>query len=342
MTSELALPPGRWVVTLSGLGLLVFAVVALSGPGRIDIVDGQTRFEAGRSLVEHGDSAIRDPRIYFSRFPGRDGLDFTNYRFPQTLVAVAAIEIADATGPATEGWRHFVFSLHGAVACALIAVLFAVHFRRTGLAPRAAVGWAAAGIFCTPCWYYGTSTYDDILGSACVVAMLVAAARAGAGPGYARAAAVGLLLGLAYNCKQPLATFLLPALALADNRALGRPARLARAGLDDRRNGLGTSLPGLRLVQVPRKSASHGPIWSTTRRCSSAIRSGLAGLRGRLARRRVLLVLPPLVLCLYGLKPVWDEDRRLVRKPAVPVAAFVGFVSLITFYKGTRPGAHDI
>ena len=70
--------PGRarWALTLVGLALFVFAVVALTAPGRIDIEDGQTRFEAGRSLIEHGDTAIRDPRLVWFRF--RDGAAWTS------------------------------------------------------------------------------------------------------------------------------------------------------------------------------------------------------------------------------------------------------------------------
>src|SRR3954447_26268549 len=112
--------PGRarWALTLVGLGLFVFAVAAVTGPGRIDIEDGQTRFESGRSLVEHGDTAIRDPRLVWFRVPGRGGLDFTLYRFPPELIAAGCIWIADATGPVAEGRRHFLFSLHGAVLAA--------------------------------------------------------------------------------------------------------------------------------------------------------------------------------------------------------------------------------
>ena len=105
---------GRWALALSGLALAVFAVVALTGPGRIDIEDGQTRFESGRSLVEHGDTAIRDPRLVWFRLPGRDGLDFTLYRWPQELIAAGCISIADATGPVAEGRPHIVISQHGA------------------------------------------------------------------------------------------------------------------------------------------------------------------------------------------------------------------------------------
>ena len=44
-----------WPVALIGQFLVVFALVALSGPGRIDIIDGQTRYEVARSMVDHGD-----------------------------------------------------------------------------------------------------------------------------------------------------------------------------------------------------------------------------------------------------------------------------------------------
>ena len=39
----------RWWLALAGLFLSVFSAVSLSGPGRIDIVDGQTRVPGGRA-----------------------------------------------------------------------------------------------------------------------------------------------------------------------------------------------------------------------------------------------------------------------------------------------------
>src|SRR3954454_19871482 len=96
-----ATPAARaaWPLALAGQFLFVFSAVALSGPGRIDIVDGQTRYEVARSLVDHGDHVIRDERVWFGVFPGRGGRLYTPYRFPQTAAGVAAILAADATGP---------------------------------------------------------------------------------------------------------------------------------------------------------------------------------------------------------------------------------------------------
>src|SRR5437763_6606937 len=98
-----------WWGALAGLFLVVFAAVALSGPGRIDIVDGQTRYEVARSLVDHGDVQVRDRRVWFMVFPGRDGQPYSSYKLPQSILGVGAIWLADATGPQVEARRHFFF-----------------------------------------------------------------------------------------------------------------------------------------------------------------------------------------------------------------------------------------
>ena len=95
-------PVLRSWLAAAGLGLSVFATVALSGPGRFDNVDGQTRYEVARSLVDHGDHVIRNPSVWFGVFPGRDGQPYTYYRFPQSFLGV----------PATFGETRTVFETH--------------------------------------------------------------------------------------------------------------------------------------------------------------------------------------------------------------------------------------
>src|SRR5437868_8284213 len=96
-------PPG-WPVALLGLFLTVFAVLALSGPGRIDIIDGQARYEVARSLVDHGDVVVRDPGIWFPLARGRGGNVYCAYRLPHSVLGVPAILLADATGPQPTSW----------------------------------------------------------------------------------------------------------------------------------------------------------------------------------------------------------------------------------------------
>ncbi len=221
----------RWQTALTGLMLSVFALVALSGPGRIDIVDGQARYEVARSLVEHGDLVIRDPNVWFSVLPGRAGRLYSNYRFPHSVAGVAAILAADTIGPVSESRRHFFFTLIGAVACAGLAVCYAVLFRRLGHEPRFSLLWAAGGIFCTPCWFYGTSTFDDILGSVSVVLGIAVALASRHRRPLSGALVAGLTLGLAFNCKQPLGIFVLAVLAAIYDPALGWRSQWGRLGI---------------------------------------------------------------------------------------------------------------
>jgi hypothetical protein len=202
-----------WALGFAGLFLFVFTAAALFGPGRIDIVDGQTRYEVARSLVDYGDGTIRDPRVWFGVFPGRSGRRYTNYRFPQSVLGVGAIWISDATGPQCEGRRHFVFTLTSALAGALLALAYAAIFRSLGHTPTAAFGWAMAGIFCTPNWFYATSTFDDILGTTAVMWAVAAAFLTRNRHSLLGAAVAGLMMGLAFNCKQPLGAFVAVAVA---------------------------------------------------------------------------------------------------------------------------------
>src|SRR6478672_3633130 len=109
-------PSPHWPLALGGLALSLFAVLAMSGPGRLDIVDGHTRYETARSLVDHHDCVIRDPDVWFNIFPGRDNQMYAAYRLPQIVCGVGAILLADATGPVSETRRQFLFVLTSAVA----------------------------------------------------------------------------------------------------------------------------------------------------------------------------------------------------------------------------------
>jgi hypothetical protein len=202
-----------WLLALAGQFVFVFAILALSGPGRIDIVDGQTRYEVARSLVEHGDSAIRDKEVWFTVYEGRDGARYSEYRFPQSGAGVVAIWVADATGAVSEVRRQFFFSLISPFCGAVLAFTYSVWFRRMGLGPRASLAWATAGIFCTPNWYYSTSTFDDMLGTTTVVLAVVIAWLGRDKRPLLSACAVGLLMAWAVNCKPPLALLALPAFA---------------------------------------------------------------------------------------------------------------------------------
>ena len=326
----------RQLSVVVGLFLMAFAVVALSGPGRIDVVDGQTRYEVSRSLVEHGDCDVRNPNVWFSVFPGRSGRLYTYYRFPQSVLGVGAVLLSDATGPVREERRHFFFALTSAAAAAALAVLYLLWFRRQGLSEVRAVFWASAGILCTPNWFYGTSTFDDILGTAAVVASLVVATSRRWPSAPLRSLCSGLLVGLAFACKQPLVVFGLAALAASDDPDEPRGRRVVGAVC----LGMGV-LAGIGLNVCydaykfpPGTLASHVallqryvPVWPghpLTALLALAV-SPAAG---------VLWYCPPLLLCLHGFRNWSAGERPFLIALLVGFAAFVGFVASMSIFKG--------
>jgi hypothetical protein len=213
----------RWLAGLSGLFIAIFALAALCGPGRIDTVDAQTRYEVARSLVEHGDSIIRDKGAWFNVYEGRAGEQYSLYRFPQSGLGVAAIWAADATAmsasnDAREMRRHFFFLLTSAFCGAMLAVTYAVWFRYLGLSPAASLLWAAGGIVCTPSWFYSCTTFDDIIGTDAIVVAITASYVGKGRMSWLAASIAGISLAWAVNAKQPLGLFILPVLG-----ALHRP-----------------------------------------------------------------------------------------------------------------------
>jgi hypothetical protein len=336
--SESRVPGYRvaWPSALLGLGLATFAVVGLSGPGRIDIVDGQTRYEVGRSLVEHGDSVVRDERIWFAVFPGRDAQPYSYYRFPQSLVAAGAILAADGAGSVSEGRRQFFFVLCGAVACGCLSILYAIWFRLRGCRPIAALGWAAAGVFCTPMWYYGTSTFDEYLGTTVLIAAIVTAAIGRERGRLATAIASGLLLGLAYNCKQPLAAFGLLALACHDNPQRPGRERFLHAllmimgllvGIAAEQAYDKYKFPFDKSVEHAEEVQKYGPTFAN-HQLSAAVALAISPGAG------AIWYFPPIFLAAAGLVSRWKKDRRLVWALAFGTLLFLGFFLSLSFFKG--------
>jgi hypothetical protein len=326
-----------WPLAVFGLSLTTYAVVALSGPGRIDIVDGQTRFEVGRSLYEHGDSVIRDERIWFAVYPGRDGARYSAYRLPHSCIAAAAIALADATGPVTEGRRHFFFSLASAVPCALLAAGYAVWFRRLGCRPATALLWAAGGVFCTPSWFYGTSTFDDVFGTAAVVLALITAGLTRDRRPLAGAALAGLLLGLAFMLKPPLGAFGLAAVALLDERTAPLRFRLMVAAVVA--SGLIAGIwgdyaydrykfPFDKAVVHATENQKYVPPWADNPFMQLAkITVSLNG--------GAVWYCPALFLGVYGLGVWWRRgERRRVVALVGSTAIYIGFLCLLSFAKG--------
>src|SRR5271157_3599776 len=61
MPTKLATSSNKWIA--SGIFLLVLAIYVLSSPGRIDIIDGQARYDVAYNWLLEGRPVLRDPWI---------------------------------------------------------------------------------------------------------------------------------------------------------------------------------------------------------------------------------------------------------------------------------------
>ena len=255
---------------------------------------------------------IRDPKIEFTVLPGRGGQRYSQYRFPQSAAGVAAILAADATGPASEARRRFFFTLTSAVTSAVLAATYAALFRRLGFGPKASLLWAAGGIFCTPNWYYGTSSFDEILGTAAVV--LAVAVALGWRQRHPRMSAVaaGLALGLAFNCKQTLGIFVLPVMAALYDPGTGWRSQWGRLATAAALLAAGVAVyESYEWYKFPPGStAGHAellknyiPTWS-----GDPVIALVALLISPAAG--VFFYNPPLLLCVWGMRS-WYRSQRL-------------------------------
>jgi hypothetical protein len=326
----------RAVLTTVGILAVVFSLLAFSGPGRIDIVDGQVRFEVAKSMAFHGDAIVRNSAVWFNVFPGRNGDPYSYYRFPHSIVGAVAILFSDLTGPDWDGRRHFFFALTSAVAAAVLACVYFIWFTRRGFPKRQAVLWAVGGILCTPNWYYGTSTFDDIFAALAVTGALAYGLTAAPSRSRGAAFATGLLFGLAFNVKQPVAVFVLPAIVAFDAPDGSPRARLMTALAIGAGLAFGiAAYVGYDLYKFPPGTkALHaellkkylmpypGHFWWGLAVLSISPAAGL------------LWYCPSVLLPFEGLRRERAANSRIVHALAASGLVFFGFIASLSFSKG--------
>lgn len=358
-----------WFLALLGQFLFVFAVLALTGPGRIDITDGQVRYEVARGLIDWHDVEVHDSRVWFAVFPGRDDKRFTDYRLPQSLLGAVAIWLANLTegseqdhpalilptaadrsagaanpdefpkGLGVEGRRQFIFVLTSAFAGACLAIGYSICFRPMGLSARVALPWASAGIFCTPNWFYATSTFDDILGATVLVLMAVTGLKARKHGCLFWTLSTGLLAGLAFHCKQPLGAFVLVGMVLVITP--GEPLRGQLSRVVVVLVGFATMLGlyvlyqhyrypmGLAVAKAPYdKDYVEHYTKSVTATLRNLLHLAISPSAG------VFWYCPTLLLTLAGLAAYYRKEKMLVIAIIASSLVVVVFIATLTYFKG--------
>lgn len=186
-------PPILWLV---GIALVVFSIYALSGPGRIDIVDGQHRFDVAYNLLSGNGLTMDDPALRPYAAVGVDGRRYASYAPGGSVLALPTLAIARlfGNGPLT---LMFGFSLTSAFYGGVAALCFAGLLVQQGVNRRRVLQSTGIVALASPMWFMGTTAFHQLPIVATILAGLWIAFAAARANSLSRACLAGLVGGFA-------------------------------------------------------------------------------------------------------------------------------------------------
>jgi hypothetical protein len=147
-------------LAIAGLFLSAGALYTLTGPGRIDMIDGQHRFDVALNLLRHGRPWADDPMLRSLMVAaGRDGHNYALYAPGASLAGLPLVGIGLLAG--SLDLARFLFSFTSALGGALTLALLFLFYEELGVARLRALGWTAAVGMTTIFWPAATASFDQ-------------------------------------------------------------------------------------------------------------------------------------------------------------------------------------
>jgi len=151
----------RWWVAASIL-LLVLSFYVATNPGRIDVLDGQMRFDVAANWLTHGRPIVRDPWVGpIMGVPGRNGFVYSFYGAPASLLSMPLVWFGLHSSQNNVEASQFLFSLTSSVVGALIAPVLFLFYLELGISIRRAFLWTMVSSFATLVWPASCTTFDN-------------------------------------------------------------------------------------------------------------------------------------------------------------------------------------
>lgn len=164
-----SLTDNRDRTTALGIFLLSLAIYILLSPGRIDIIDGQFRYEVAHSLISHGSAALFDPALLHWGLPGVDGLRYSSYGLSGSLIAGPLLFVSQLLAPGSRDLEQAMFAMTSPLlAAATLGYLYAIY-RSFGASVYSAMGWTFVFGFATLFMPLATSVFDQAQNAFCVL-----------------------------------------------------------------------------------------------------------------------------------------------------------------------------
>jgi hypothetical protein len=150
----------KWWIA-SGLFLVVLSIYVLTSPGRIDITDGQQRYEVAYNWLVEGRPVFRDPWLKELSVPGRDGLRYSLYGAPASIFSMPLVWSGVRIEDSSRETSRFLFSLTTPIFGAAIAFILFLFYVELGLELRSALLWTMVSAFTTLIWPASCTTFEN-------------------------------------------------------------------------------------------------------------------------------------------------------------------------------------
>ena len=357
-----------------GIFLLVFGIYALSGPGRIDIIDGEIRFDVALNWLTKGSPIVTDHWVGpIMSVSGRDGLYYSFYGPAGSVFSVPLVWLGVIAGAPSIQPSQFLFSLTSSIFGAGIASILFLFYAELGISLRRASAWTMVGSFATYVWAISTSSFDNAQHAFFAITALYFAFLSARRKSWAYALYGGLFAGILF-LYQEYFLLIIPVLALAAfdglfaNRfaesaaaedagpklreafhTIGARLRAALKGPGDARNACiryGIFLAAVSVgifLMLAYNDLRFGSWFEdgkfrflALQRHPPAMGNPLSGLLTLLLSpgKSVFLYSPPLILALFGFRKLWRRQPQLALVIAATSLLLLFFISCLSFAGG--------
>ena len=134
----------------------------LSSPGRIDLIDGQTRFDVTYNWLTKGLPVLGDPWIRpFRGVEGQGGLAYSYYGAPGSVFAMPLVWIGGVEKVTALELSRFLFSMTSPIFGALIALVLFLFYVELEIPLKQAIAWTLVSAFATMMWPSSNSSFDN-------------------------------------------------------------------------------------------------------------------------------------------------------------------------------------
>jgi hypothetical protein len=316
-----------------GVFLVCAAVYGAAGPGRIDMIDGQYRYEVAKNLIEDGSVQIRDMNLG-GAVGGLLGA-YSSYGISGSIVAVPLVLVSRAIGPPSIDRDQFFFSFTSSLFGAASAALLFVFYTRLGIEPRRALWWTAVSAFATLLFTGAVTVFDQIQHGFFILAACFCAWEGARRDSMALMALGGASLAALVNFQETYA-IVFPTLALAGftgfDAAPDRRRAIERVLVFLVVAGLGV------LFYLGFNSFRFGSLLFSGKGVNhpSPLGNPLIGLPGLLVSpgKSIFLYSPAIIVALAGLRRLVRAHRALGAAIAATAGIHLALISTVSFYGG--------